>query len=180
MTPVLETARLVLRPLRLADAAATQTYFPHWDVVKYLNARLPWPYPEDGALQFYRDGALPAVARGEKWIWAILLKGGPEHLIGAIELTRAQNDNRAFWLGVPWHGQGLMTEACAPVTDFWFEVLGEERLVVCKAAPNLASRRISEQQNARLIGTEERDYVSGRLPSEIWELTRELWRARER
>jgi hypothetical protein len=29
----------------------------------------------------------------------------------------------------------------------------------------------------RLVGTREKDYVSGRLPSEIWEITAEEWRA---
>jgi hypothetical protein len=29
----------------------------------------------------------------------------------------------------------------------------------------------------RLVGMEERDYVSGRLPAEIWEITSDEWRA---
>jgi RimJ/RimL family protein N-acetyltransferase len=49
-----------------------------------------------------------------------------------------------------------------------------------KAAANIASRRISEKQGMRLVGTEEREYVSGRLLTEIWEITAEEWRARKR
>jgi hypothetical protein len=30
----------------------------------------------------------------------------------------------------------------------------------------------------RVIATEDRDYVSGRWPSEIWEMTAEEWRSR--
>jgi ribosomal-protein-alanine N-acetyltransferase len=30
----------------------------------------------------------------------------------------------------------------------------------------------------RIVAREERDYVSGRLPTEIWEITAEEWRAR--
>jgi hypothetical protein len=30
----------------------------------------------------------------------------------------------------------------------------------------------------RVIATVERDYVCGRLPAEIWEITAEEWRAR--
>ncbi|MBI4724912.1 MAG: GNAT family N-acetyltransferase [Rhodomicrobium sp.] len=180
MTPVLETSRLVLRPLVLSDAEAAQKLFPHWEIVRFLNARVPWPYPDDGALQFYRDVALPAVERGEQWIWAILLKGGPDHLIGSINLSVAPDDNRGFWLGSPWQGQGLMQEACEAVTDFWFNELGRETLRVSKAAQNLASRRVSEKQGARLTRIEERDFASGRLPAGIWELTREEWNARRR
>ena len=49
-TPTLYTERLILRPLELADAEAIQRLFPHWEVVRYLNALVPWPYPTDGAL----------------------------------------------------------------------------------------------------------------------------------
>ena len=49
MTPELESARLLLRPLQLADAAYTQILFPHWEIVQFLNQQVPWPYPVDGA-----------------------------------------------------------------------------------------------------------------------------------
>ena len=62
--PTLYTERLILRPLQLADADAVQQLFPHWDVVRYLNAAVPWPYPEDGAFAYLRDIVLPAVAAG--------------------------------------------------------------------------------------------------------------------
>jgi RimJ/RimL family protein N-acetyltransferase len=39
------TERLILRPLALADAAAIQELFPHWEIVRYLLNRVPWPYP---------------------------------------------------------------------------------------------------------------------------------------
>jgi [ribosomal protein S5]-alanine N-acetyltransferase len=31
-----------------------------------------------------------------------------------------------------------------------------------------------------VIKTDDRDYISGRFPSEIWEITREEWRRRPR
>jgi RimJ/RimL family protein N-acetyltransferase len=70
-----------------------------------------------------------------------------------------------------------MSEACVWANDFWFEALGFAVLRVAKARDNITSRRISERQGMRLIGVEERDYVCGRLPSEIWEITAEGWRA---
>ena len=73
-----------------------------------------------------------------------------------------------------------MSEACEAVTEFWFNTLGRQRLIVAKATGNVASRRVSEKQGARLVAIEERNFVSGRLPAEIWELTREAWNARER
>jgi ribosomal-protein-alanine N-acetyltransferase len=175
--PTLETPRLLLRPLELADAAQTQMLFPHWDVVKYLNSLIPWPYPPDGARQFYQQVELPAMARGEHWSWSIRLKSDRDRLIGSISLMKG-DENRGFWLGLPWHGQGLMTEASDGVTDFWFNTLKYPMLRVPKAIANTASRRISEKQGMRVIATVERDYVFGRLPAEIWEITAEEWAGR--
>jgi len=180
MTDALETHRLVLRPLRIEDAARTQELFPHWEIVRYLNAIVPWPYPEDGALTYYRDVALPAMGRAEKWFWTLRLKESPAKHIGAIGLMKQDVDNRGFWLGLQWQGRGLMTEAVEAVTDYWFNVLGFEVLRASKAVANVASRRISEKTGMRLVGTGERDYVCGRLPSEIWEITADEWRARRR
>jgi len=72
--PVLETRRLILRPLDLADAPAVQRLFPQWEVVRHLNARVPWPYPPDGAVAHLRDVLLPTMARGEAWHWSLRLK----------------------------------------------------------------------------------------------------------
>ena len=69
-----------------------------------------------------------------------------------------------------------MSEACAWANDFWFETLGFPVLRVAKAVGNTASRRISERQGMRLVGTMEKEYVSGRLLSEVWEITAEEWR----
>lgn len=69
-----------------------------------------------------------------------------------------------------------MSEACVWANDFWFETLGFPVLRVSKAAENVASRRISEKQGMRLVGKEEKNYVCGRLLSEMWEMTAEEWR----
>jgi ribosomal-protein-alanine N-acetyltransferase len=176
MVPQLETPRLILRPLELADADQVQRIFPHWGDVEFLANHVPWPYPEDGALTYYRDAALPAMARGEEWHWSLRLKTAPEQVIGAIGLLNNAATNRGFWLGVPWQGQGLMTEACNAATDFWFNGLGFPLLRVSKAIANTTSRRISEKTAMRVAAIEERDYVSGRLPTEVWEITAEEWR----
>jgi [ribosomal protein S5]-alanine N-acetyltransferase len=178
MIPAAETERLLLRPLALDDADQIQTIFPHWEIVRYLLNRVPWPYPPNGARHFIEQIALPDIARGESWIWTLRLKSAPAEIIGTLEL-RLGEDSRGFWLGLPWQGRGLMLEACAWANDFWFDTLGFPVLRVSKAIANQSSVRISERQGMRLIGTSERDYVSGRLPSETYELTAEEWHARK-
>src|SRR5437762_13961993 len=100
MTPTLETRRLKLQPLTLADAEQVQLLFPHWEIVRYLTNVVPWPYPPDGARQFFRDVALPAVERGDEWIWTLRLGTDPDRVIGAIGLRRSEDTNRGFWLGL--------------------------------------------------------------------------------
>lgn len=171
------TERLILRPLRMEDAPQIQALFPHWEVVRYLLNRVPWPYPDDGAARYVRDVALPAIAKENQWTWTIRLRSKPKQIVGCVDLRRGDEDNRGFWLGVDWHGKGLMSEACIWVNDYWFNTLGFRLMRVAKAADNTASRRISENQGMRLVGTKETDYVSGRLPTEIWEITAEEWSA---
>ena len=178
--PTLKTSRLLLRPLELADAEQIQILFPHWEIVRYLANRVPWPYPADGALQYVRDIALPAMNRGEAWHWTLRLKTAPAQMIGSISLMKSQKENRGFWMGLPWQGRGLMSEASEAVTDYWFNVLKFPVLRAPKATENAASRRISEKQGMRMIAVEERDYVAGRLPGGIWEITAEEWRKRRR
>ncbi len=178
MTPTLETQRLWLQSLQLSDADQIQEIFPHWEVVRFLAGRVPWSYPPDGARTYCRDIALPAAERGDAWHWTLRLKSNPAQLIGSISLLKTENHNRGFWLGLPWHGQGLMGEACDAVTDYWFETLKFPVLRVAKAIDNTASRRISVSQGMRVVATEEREFVSGRFPSEIWEITAEEWRGR--
>ncbi len=178
MTPTLETRRLILRPLELADAEQVQALFPRWEIVRYLAKVVPWPYPEGGALAYIRDQALPAMERGEEWHWSLRLKGAPDQLIGCISLMRHENHNRGFWLGLPWQGKGLMSEAVEAVTGYWFNELGFAALRAPKAVANAASRRISEKSGMRVVAVEEREYVGGRFPSEIWEITAEKWRQR--
>jgi [ribosomal protein S5]-alanine N-acetyltransferase len=175
----LETERLLLRPVELIDAERVQQLFPHWEIVRYLKNVVPWPYPPDGAYTYYRDKALPAMDRGDEWHWTLRLKSEPpQRLIGGISLRRGDHTNRGFWLGLAWHRQGLMTEACNAVTDYWFNTLKFPILRTSKAAANTASRRISEKSGMRLVATEESQYVCGRLPAEIWEITAEEWNAR--
>ena len=97
---ILETPRLRLRPLRFTDAPRIQQLFSHWEIVRYMAAAIPWPYPEDGARQ-YLEAVLPKNTFKEQYDWAITVKSEPnDQLIGAIGLyPNSKEDNRGFWLG---------------------------------------------------------------------------------
>jgi RimJ/RimL family protein N-acetyltransferase len=176
-TPVLETPRLILRPLCREDAPAMQAQFPRWEIVRLMDGAIPWPYPDDGCLTYLTTVALPAAAAGEAWHWSIRRKAAPDALIGVVSLMLKPDDNRGFWLSTDHQGQGLMIEASSAATDFWFEGLGHPVLRVPKAADNAASRRISERVGMRVVETFDKALVCGVHPCELWEITHEAWRA---
>ncbi|MGA7238551.1 MAG: GNAT family N-acetyltransferase [Bryobacteraceae bacterium] len=101
-------------------------------------------------------------------------------MIGQVSLMKDENNNRGFWLGLPWQRQGYMSEAAEVITEYWFETLGFPVLRAIKAIANTGSRRISEKGGMRVVELLERDYVAGRLAAEIWEITAEEWRRRRK
>lgn len=180
-TPVLETARLILRPLEARDAPAIQRIFPQWELVKFLNAAVPWPYPDDGAATNMAQ-CLEKRARGEQFYWAITLKGGDDALRGRIDLwpdDGVRSDMRGFWLDPLLWGQGLMTEAAEAVTAYAFEGLEWPYLYLTNAVENVRSRRVKEKQGAELLRQEPWAYVAGQGERDVWKLTREAWLARK-
>ncbi len=182
-TPIvpLETARLWLRPLREEDAPRIQGLFPNPNVVRYLNASIPWPYPEDGAIDHVRS-VLPKIEAQEEYCWSLFLKGREdEGTIGLITLTPASDeDNRGFWLGEPYWGQGLMREATAAANDFAFDGLGMESLLLNNAGPNAASHQLKASAGAEIIEVREGEVIGGTFPSVRWRLTAEAWRRARR
>lgn len=50
MVPTFETEGSLLHLMHLSDADQHQRLSAYWDIVRFLNASVPWPYPSDGAL----------------------------------------------------------------------------------------------------------------------------------
>jgi [ribosomal protein S5]-alanine N-acetyltransferase len=178
-TPMLETERLILRPLRESDAPVIQRRFPQWEVVQYLHDEVPWPYPDDGAAVNMAI-CLEKMAKRQQCYWAITLKGGDDELLGRIDLWAddgVRRDQRGFWLDPEFWGRGLMTEAANRVTDFALIELGWPHLWLNNAEDNIASHRVKEKQGATLIDRTTRGYVYGQGTKVTWLLTREAWLA---
>lgn len=175
--PTLKTERLLLKPLVAEDAPQIQELYPRWEIVRYMVSSVPWPYPDDGAAHYVNNVALPAMAKGLAWVWTIRHQDNPDNLIGVICLDDAENNNRGFWLAPEYQGQGLMREASMAATDYWFNTLNRPVLRAPKATENIRSLHISASSGMRLIKTEKRQFVSGLLDSQLWEITRDEWNA---
>lgn len=177
-TPELKTKRLILRSLNLNDAPWIQTKFNDWEIIKYMNATVPWPYPNDGAETFLKEIALPAMDEGKAFHWAICLKDSPNMGIGVISFrhnTDHHDDHRGFWIERPKQKQGFVTEAVAAVNDFAFDVLGFETFTVENVFGNIGSRKVKQKTGARLVSNHKRHFVCGECDTEVWEVTKEGW-----
>ena len=69
--------------------------------------------------------------------------GASEEMIGCITLMKREENNRGFWMGIPWQGRGLMTEACEAATDYWFNEL---RFPVLRLRKRLPTQRHAESR----------------------------------
>ncbi len=174
--PVLETDRLILKPISLEDAESYQENFNDYEVLKYLSFRVPWPYPDNGAEEFICNFVIPnqGVTR---WSWGIRLKSNPQEIVGAVELfVPGIPENRGFWLGKKYWNQGYMTEAVKPVMDFAFHELNLPELTFANAKLNNRSRRVKEKTGATLVEIRQSKYVDpGIKECEYWRLKREDW-----
>jgi RimJ/RimL family protein N-acetyltransferase len=174
--PEFRTERLILRGIREEDAPAYETHFVDSEVIRFLTAQVPWPYPENGVLEHLHNKIIPNQGRS-RWAWGLFLIENPETLIGLIELyTPGVPENRAFWLGKKYWGVGLMTEAAVPIMDHAFTGLAFDSLVFSNAVGNKRSRRIKEKTGARFLRTELAEFVDPSFTEkEIWELSSTEW-----
>lgn len=175
--PVFTTSRLILRPIRQSDAESYQKYFSDREVIENLAYTVPWPYPQDGASAFIEAVLLPSQGH-DRWAWGIFRKEFPDELIGCIDLWReGRPENRGFWLGRPFWGQGYMSEAVIPINDYAFDHLGFKTLIFSNARGNHRSHRVKEKTGARFTGYYPAKFVNPDLTeAESWELTAENWR----
>ncbi len=149
MPKTLETLRLKLRPLAAADAPAIHEYCSDWDVACRL-ARVPHPYPQDLAETFIARQALDA-ADGMAHVFAIDYAG---RLVGVIGIEKRERGawELGYWLGRPWWGRGLATEAAQLITDYGFAEAGLPRIEARHHQDNLASGRVLAKCGFREFG----------------------------
>jgi len=179
--PTIQTSRLILRPLALADAPAIQRQFNNWNIIRNLASVVPWPYPDDGAETFVKLQLAKIAAGEEIYQWVLVLRSGDGQAIGNIHFrpgSDAPKGNRGFWLAEPYWNRGLMTEAITAVNDFAFRTLGIDGFHVCNVASNAASRRVKQKTGAEFVGYIELSHHNGQSKSERWRVTRENWLGR--
>ena len=140
--PVIETDRLILRPLTVADAKAVLACCSDERVNKYMsytayndiNIALAWIK----STQFEKN----------EWNWGFVLKENGE-LIGSGSIGKDEFLNGYWGMGYNirydlWN-HGYTTEAMKAIIEFAVNELGVNKICACHAIGNPASGRVMEK-----------------------------------
>lgn len=173
----LTTERLTLRPFRPGDADEVHRLINDWSVVRGL-ARLPYPYPRALADEWIASTATD-LAAGRAFHLAITgQEGEREILVGAVGL-RIEADGQAgdlgYWVGRPYWGHGVATEAAGKLSRWALANLTLERLTASAATDNAASAAVLQRIGFRATGTSVEPFLSRGAEQEVqrFEATRE-------
>ncbi len=145
---LLETRRLVLRPLQADDAEAIARLAGDWRVAWPIST-IPHPYSLGRARDFLRASRRSA-AEGSELAFAVTRK--PESgLIGIISLRPQQGHSAetGYWMGVPFWGQGYMSEALGAIIRHAFCDLQLQRVYAWHIGSNPASGRVMQKAGMR-------------------------------
>lgn len=176
-TPIVETARLILRAPRLGDATAVARLINDRRIAENLS-RVPHPYSRKDAEMFIAGANLA----DDEVAFVVTLRDGT--LIGGcgVGTLRGEHPEVGYWFGVAHWGRGYATEASRAVIGYAFDELGHEVLEGGARVSNPASRRVLEKcgyawtgvalTRVRALGTS--------VPCDRFRLDRADWLAQRR
>lgn len=176
MSQIIETERLLLRPLRENDLVTLTSALNNYRIVRN-TARIPWPYRLDDARAHL--GRVSHAVPGTLQLM-IAERTRPDTVLGAIGYEAGEASHSAelgYWLAEPVWARGLGYEAARAVAAHGFEIAGHERLMAQYRHGNEASRRILDRLGFRIVG-HDMMYSRGaghETPVARLELTRREW-----
>jgi RimJ/RimL family protein N-acetyltransferase len=142
--------RCTLRPYRRDDEASLVRYANNRNVSRNMRDRFPHPYTAAHA----REWTTRVSAQSPTANFAIVVS---DEVIGGIGLEPGTDVFRrsaeiGYWLGEPFWGRGLATEAVRAATDYAFRTFDICRLEAGVFEWNPASARVLEKAGYTLEG----------------------------
>ncbi len=178
MPTILETSRLVLRPLTESDLDDLVRGLNNFNVSK-MTARIPYPYGLDDARAFL---ALCQAEEAGVLRLSIARREAPALVIGGVGYEALDETDAAeigYWLAEPEWGQGFASEAAVAVRDHAFRHCDFDRLIARYRTDNPASGRILAKLGFTVTGTTTCGSIAaGDNPATEVALTRGAWRSR--
>jgi len=160
-THILETERLFLRPLMVADAEVLWNHVSDPD----LSRLMTWKAHKDISETKSFLSSCEKKCREEAGItWGIFWK---EKFCGIISLesfewkrgaVSVQRAELGYWLGKDVRKKGIMTEAAHEVLKYAFQTLGFHKVVVGHFSKNADSKKVIKRLGFRCVGEEKEHY----------------------
>ncbi|MEM8842417.1 MAG: GNAT family N-acetyltransferase [Pseudomonadota bacterium] len=178
MQPVIETARLHLRPRVLRDAESCYRMNMEPDTLRWVD-------PPDTVGDWADEAAHRAFIRLSTThlypegfgYWTLAPRSDPAGFLGWVVLIPEEMKGPEIEIG--WRlpgaqrGKGYATEAARAIRDHGFAALGCTRIIADTYRANRASGNV-----ARKLGFREADDPERSTPDYLlWEMTREMWQA---
>ena len=172
--PIIETERLVLRPVTLDDAEAMFEYASDKENTRYT-------FPTNQSLEETKNNIAQFYLANPLGRWGIELKSTGE-FIGTIDLLKLDTVLKKATIGYiinqKYWNQGLTTEANRAVIELAFEKIGMNKLDAFHDKDNPASGKVMEKSGMRF--SHEEPYArmdkneSGRIVTDVhYVLTKE-------
>jgi [ribosomal protein S5]-alanine N-acetyltransferase len=156
----------VVRSWELGDVASLVRNADNRKIWLNLRDRFPQPYKTDDAVSFIRR---VHAARPET-TFAIAVDG---LAVGGVGFMLQEDVERVsaevgYWLGEPYWGRGICTEALRAVTQYAMEHHGLTRIFALPFAHNVASCRVLEKAGFSVEGRLRRSAIKdGRIVDQV-------------
>lgn len=169
LQPILETQRLILRPITMEDVADIFEYASIPEVTQYL----PWGSPKTiDDTKIFIEGVLKNYNNNIPGDFGLFHKEYKK-IIGTIGFpSYVPQDKRielGYCLSPKYWGQGFMPEATKKVLAFCFHAFVVERVEAYCVGENKASARVLEKAGMQQEGTlRKRVYRKGRFWDQVY------------
>jgi RimJ/RimL family protein N-acetyltransferase len=152
LEPILDTPRLILRPMRASDVDDLLRIFADPKVMASFKVALF----DREQMKRWTQRHLDHRAEHGYGSFSVILKANGE-LIGdcgleVMEVKGATATELGYDFRSDYWNQGYATEAAAAVRDYAFHTLGLPRLISVIRVGNGASRRVAEKIGMQLVG----------------------------
>jgi len=142
------TGHLLLSAPAEQDLASIASLLADIDVSRML-ARVPHPYTLEHAEGWFAKINVPG-AGGER-VFAIALDGQPVGMVGFQD--KGGEPILGYWLGRPFWGRGLMSEAARAAVEWYFDEYDDAALFSGAFEDNPASLRIQQKLGFEVTGS---------------------------
>ena len=139
----MKLGNIKLRELELSDKLKLSELLNNKKIWDNLRNKVPYPYQESDAINFIEF----ITKDNSQQVFAIEVNG---NLCGVVGLVLQQDVYEksaeiGYWIGEPFRGKGIASEAVKLMTDFGFNELNLRRIYAAVFEFNIASMKVLEK-----------------------------------